>query len=110
MLTQLAAAANMGNRINKTAVEQAQPAAAEIGVHAGSVGAVTVDEDGVFTFVEVILVVDERHGDFNAVARGHPQVFTAIIFRLKSPDLRLFNHLTLPGVHIQLKQRVRGSH
>ena len=110
MLTQLAAAANMGNRINKTAVEQAQPAAAEIGVHAGSIGAIAIDEDGVFTFVEVRLVIDERHWDFNAVACGHPQVLTAIIFRLKTPDLSLFNHLTLPGVHIQFKQRIRGGH
>ena len=49
-------------------------------------------------------------GVLNAIAGGHPQVFAAVVIRLKSFYLSLFNHLALPGVHIQFKQGVRRRH
>ena len=55
-------------------------------------------------------VIDERDGDLDAIPGGDPQVLAAVVFGLKPFNLGLLYHLTLPGIHVQLKQGVRCGH
>ncbi len=100
----------MGNREDKAPIKQAQAATAEIGVNAGAIRAVAVDKDRVFALAKMVLMVDQRDRHFGAVAGHDPDVLTAIEVSVKAFDLGLLQHLALPGIHIQLKQGVRGGH
>mgnify|MGYP007027890138 CR=1 FL=1 len=55
-------------------------------------------------------MVNQRNRNLGAITCRYPYVFATVIRRIKSGDLRLLKHTTFPGVHIQFKQCVRGSH
>ncbi len=110
MLAQLAAAANMGDGIDKAAIQQAQAAAAEVGIDAGAVGAIAVNQQRILPLAEVFSVIDQRDGNLYAVARLDPQMFAAVLAGIKAVDLRLLEHPPFTGIHIQLKQRIRRRH
>ncbi len=55
-------------------------------------------------------MINQRNRNLGAITCRYPYVFATVIRRIKSGDLRLLKHTTFPGVHIQFKQCVRGSH
>ena len=109
-MPQLATTANMDNGVDKSTIQQTQAAETEIGIYACSVRTITVYQQRIVAFLEVLTMIDQRNRNFDAIPGSDPQVFTAVIRRIKTGYFSLFQHAALAGIHIQFKQSIWRGH
>src|SRR5471030_125746 len=110
LLTQFRTAADMRQRKDKTAVEQAKTAAAESGIHTTAIGAVSVNHQRIAVSAEQVVTVNQRNRHFYAIARSNPHTFTSVVRRIKTLHFLLFKQCAFSGIQIQFEQRTWRSH
>ncbi|MNZ62105.1 hypothetical protein D3C78_802190 [compost metagenome] len=101
----------MGDGVDEAAVQQAQARAAEVGIHAGAVGAVAIDQQGVLALLlEQILAIDQGDRHRHPVAGGHPDPLAGILVGLETRHRLLLEQGALAAVQVQLIGGGRRGH
>ena len=104
------AAADMGERVDEAAIQQAEQAAAETGMGAAAVGAVGIEEErGAAVFHEPF-AINERDGNLVAIPRGGVEALGEVVLPVKPPeDGSLLEQGLLPGAHVVVEHTSRGA-
>ena len=103
LATQLLAAAHMGDGIDEAAIEQGETRRAEVGVHAGAIGAVAIDQQGGLARLEQILAIDQGDRHLDPVPGLDPESLALVALRLESRHRLLLEQGALAAGHVQLE-------
>ena len=101
----------MRDRVNKSAIEQAQHIGTECRLHAGAVGSIAVLKERVLPVFLHALAVHDRDGYLCAIARRREQSLRLIIIAIKTAEHSAFLDLSvLFAGHIEIVGGLRRRH
>ncbi len=104
---QLLTATDVGDGVDEAPIQQAQAGAAEVGIHAGAIGAVAIDQQRVGActtpcLLEHVLAIDQRDRHGHAVPGGHPESLAGVLLRLEARHRLLLEQGALAAGHVEL--------
>ena len=93
----------MDNGVDKSTIQQTQAAKTEIGINTCAVRTVAIHQQRVVSFAKMFAMIDQRNRNFDAITGDYPQVFTAVIRRIKTRNIK-GNANDFPGLAVNLPQ------
>ncbi len=111
VLSQLGAAAHVGDSKGKAAIDQRQAIAAQVRVVAEAIGAIADQHHRrAPVTVKQVRAIDQRHRDLPAVARRRPQAFRGVAAAVVTDDDLFLAQRALAAGEVDIKDRAGRDH
>src|SRR6185437_9893967 len=109
-LAHVSAAADVSVGEDESTVEETEAVAAEGDGQRVAVGAVTVDEEGIFAALKLVFAIDEGDGDFDTIWRFGEEAFGGVeIFVEVAGDFDLLEESGFAGGNVVLEDGAGGD-